>query len=149
MLLEHYIESHRVLRYDPQTGLSEELNRTELPDSSTIAFGFFSDSACGLWGVYASARGPILFHGTRRFQLAEPSTEIELFPGKEENRFGLRQGGVVQAECSYKRARPSEWGFDSWSAEEESADFFLWLKTQFSTDDFIERFTTAENVGGE
>lgn len=149
MLLEHYIEAPRLLRYDPHTGLSTEQPRAELADSNPTTAGFFADSTCGLWGVYASPHGPILFHGTRRFELAEPSTAIELVPGQGENRFSLRQGGTVRAECSYKRAAREDWGFDSWSAEEESADFFLWLKNQFGTTDFIERFTTSSDVSGD
>lgn len=149
MLLEHYIESPRLLRYDPHTGLSQEQPRAELAETNPTSAGFFADSTCGLWGVYASPRGPVLFHGTRRFELAEPSTSIDLVPGQVENRFSLRQGGVIQAECSYKRAPRTDWGFDSWSAEEESADFFLWLKSQFGTADFIERFTTSNDVSGD
>lgn len=145
MLLEHFIEPKRVLRYDPQTGMSDELDPTEVPDSSALAFGFFADSQYGLWGVYASPSGPVLFHGTRRFPLTEPSTKIDLDPGNEENRFSLRQGGVVRAECRYRRPDRSQWGFDSWSTEEESADFFLWLKNQFLTDDFVVRFTRPQD----
>ena len=149
MLLEHYVESPRRLRF-AETGLSaEEQRRAELADSNPTTAGFFADSTCGLWGVYASPRGPILFHGTRRFELAEPSTAIELVPGQVENRFTLRQAGVVRAECSYKRPSRADWGFDSWSAEEESADFFLWLKSQFGTGHFVERFTASSDVPGE
>lgn len=143
MLLEHHIEAARLLHYDPRTGLSSEQPRAELADSNPTTAGFFADSTCGLWGVYASPRGPILFHGTRRFELAEPSTAIELVPGQAENWFSLRQAGAIRAECLYKRAQRADWGFDSSSAEEESADFFLWLRTQLGTSDFMERFTTS------
>lgn len=141
MLLRHYLDARRVLRYDAQTGLFDEFSREQLADGTAMAFGFFADSQCGLWGVYASPAGPMLFHGTRRFPLMESSTSIELAPGKEENRFGLRQGGLLRAECKYKRPAASEWGFDSWSGDEESADFFLWLRNQVETDDFFRRYT--------
>lgn len=149
MLLEHYIDAPRLLHYDARTGLSSEQPRAESADSNLATAGFFADSTCGLWGVYASPRGPILFHGTRRFELAEPSTAIELVPGQAENRFSLRQGGAIRAECLYKRARRADWAFDSWSAEEESADFFLWLKTRLGTSEFMERFTTSSDLSGD
>ncbi len=139
MLLQHYSDGYRVLRYDPQTGLSQEV--AGLAKEHPTGFGFFADSKCGVWGVYASPEGPILFHGTRRYRLNEPSTILKLVRGNDESHFGIHQGGVLRAECWYTRASPSDWGYDNWSAEEESADFFMWIKNRASSSDFLAHYT--------
>lgn len=144
MVLGHYADSKRVLRYEPQTGVFEEMPA----DGSPTAFGFFTDSQCGLWGVYASPTGPVLFHGSRRFELTAPGTAIDLEQGVNENRFRLLQADVLRAECTYKRPSASDWGYDNWSAEEDSADFFLWLSHQLGTKDFVERYTRPQEAGG-
>ena len=141
MLLDHYIEASRVLRYDPETGSSEELRREQVPEGTETAFGFYTSVGDDIWGVHASPDGPILFHGRDRFRLADRSSEIELAPGERQNRFVFRQGGAARAECMYPRAKGTDWGYDSWSTEEESIDFFLWLKRQVGTPDFNVRYT--------
>ncbi len=141
MLLDHYIDAKRVLRYDPETGSREELGREQLPEGAETAFGFYTAAGDDVWGLYASPDGPILFHNAERFRLADLSSEIEVTPGERQNRFVFRQGGAVRGECAYPRAKRADWGYDSWSAEEESVDFFLWLKHQVGTPDFNVRYT--------
>lgn len=149
MLLAHYSDNQRLLRYDADSGVFDE-TRVELNvERQSTAFGFFADSTCGVCGVYASPAGPVLFHGARRFRLADAETKIELAQGAEENRFRLMQRGVIAAECTYKRPSSSEWGFDNWSADEDSADFFLWLSHQVGTEDFVRRFTRPIEIGDQ
>lgn len=147
MVLRHYADSQRMLRYDPHSGVFDELHAEARPRDSATRFGFFADSHCGLWGVYASPTGPVLFHGSRRFQLNEAGTTIDLVQGAEENRFRLLQREDLRAECTYKRPSSSEWGYDNWSADEDSADFFLWLSHQVVTEDFMRRYTRPAESG--
>lgn len=143
MLLGHYADSQRILQYDPQTGVFDELRADACAPGSGAGFGFFADSGAGLWGVYASPTGPVLFHGSRRFSLVAPGTKLEVVPGTTANHFRLLQEGVVRAECTYQRPSASEWGYDNWSADEDSVDFFLWLSHQVVTEDFVRRYTRS------
>jgi hypothetical protein len=120
VLVVGYLE-RVALSYAPLTGKHELVPHREGPNA-----GFFQSVGAGFCGVYASADGPVYFHGAAR-SVVDAHVTAEVTLGEHENRFVLRRGDHVIDDFAYPRVPRSSWGYDNWSADEESADFFMWL----------------------
>lgn len=137
-----YLRNHDVhdfiLAYSPERGQFEEKARAELGDDVSLSRGFYVNVKGVVIGVYASSRGPVLFHNNERFLLADEACRIELATGVDENQFILRWNGQEHLTIRYPRVKIKD--FDVWS-DEETVDFLLWLQQSVSQAQFFDYYT--------
>ena len=58
---------------------------------------------------------------------------------RRKHQFRARRGGKPIYELRYPRR--TDWGYDNWSADEESADWFLWFAGSAADAQFYQYFT--------
>jgi class 3 adenylate cyclase len=126
------------LSYAPLTGKHEVA-----PHRDGSSDGFFQRVGEAVFGVFTSSEGPVYFRDAERFTISA-NVSATVTPGDHESHFVLRRRDQVIDEVTYPRVSRSSWGYDNWSADEESADFFMWLASHAPTDWLRERFTSRE-----
>jgi hypothetical protein len=137
VLVVGYLE-RIALAYAPLTGKHELVPHREGPNA-----GFLQRVGSGFCGIYASPDGPVYFHDAARSAI-DVHVTAKVTLGEHENRFVLRRGDHVLDDFAYPRVPREAWGYDNWSADEESADFFMWL-ARCKTEWLEQRFTSAGN----
>jgi hypothetical protein len=138
ILLQNYHDGRRLLEYAPETGEGVEIARDTA--SPPAARGFYVSVGHDLVGVYASPAGPVFFVNRDRYSMNDSSFGVELHRGEQAHHFVARCGGKLIYEVRYPRH--TNWGHDSWSTDEESADWFMWLTSSSDGPQFY-RFLTA------
>ena len=146
VVLNHYLE-RRGLRFDVDTGELEQLS-DERPDAWKEPGGQFITVGTAVWGVVSTPTGPWLVHDSERMPLARPDLDLQVEQGETVNRFRLIETGTTRFETDYPRPARAAWGYDNWSAEEESADFFLWLAKAMKNAELVERWTAPWAFAG-
>ena len=119
--LRHHDIHKNILKYAPENGHSQELDRSELPREQELARGFYVSIDDSMVGVYPSKDGPICFYNDQRFLLADDACQLVLVTGAEENQFILRWQDKERFCITYPK--PKSVDFDPWS-DEEMVDFF-------------------------
>jgi hypothetical protein len=142
ILLQNYHRGQAVLAYDPGTGQGEEIARNAA--GAPVARGFYVNAGHDLVGVHASPAGPVFFVNLDRYSMTDPSFSVELHPGAQDHHFIARRGGKPVYEVRYPRR--TDWGYDNWSADEESADWFLWLARSAAEAQFYRFFTAPADT---
>lgn len=129
-----------ILKYDVQTGQSQELSREAMPSDVPLARAFYVRNDANVIGVYASLEGPICFYNTQRFRLADADCQVELNVGETENEFRLwwHRDAMVTVRYSPTPYR----SYDAWSATDADVDFFLWLAQSTRDDHFYKYFAS-------
>ena len=141
ILLRHYARPAQVLRYVPETGEHETIAG---PIHDLIAArGYFEVVDGKVVGAFASEDGPVFFVGGERLSMGDPGFAIEWERGEREHRFAVQWRGALRFEARY--APKTDWGWDNWSADEESADFLLWLYNSVRGDRFHDFYTLARD----
>jgi hypothetical protein len=128
-----------VLEYDDAGGTHHERPVVEVPKE--LSRGFYVNAGPDVVGVFASPRGPVFFVNDQRYPMHDPTFAVELHPGEKENLFIARHDSDPVFLVRYPRH--TNWGYDNWSAEEDSADWYLWLRNQAATERFHAFYTTA------
>ncbi|HEX2689542.1 MAG TPA: hypothetical protein VHN14_23135 [Kofleriaceae bacterium] len=135
--LKNYNSGRFVLEYDPATGKAIEVAR-DLARGAT-ARGFYVAQGHDLIGVFASPAGPVFFVNRDRYPMKDPTFGVEHQRGDREHRFIARRGGAPVYELRYPRR--TDFGQDNWTADEESADWFLWLAGSAAEPQFYSYYT--------
>lgn len=138
IFLKNYSEAKLALEYDPQTGKRMEIARELV--TAPFARGFYVRAGGDLVGVYASPAGPVFFVNGERYEMKDPAFGVEHHRGEREHQFTARCGGELIYELQYPPR--TDWGYDNWSADEESADWFLWLAGSVAEAQFYRYYTT-------
>lgn len=119
----NYDDAGRVLEYDEAVGTYRERRKAEV--TKELSRGFYVNAGKDLVGVFASPRGPVFFVNDKRYPMHDPTFAVELHPGEKENEFIARHDS--DPVFLFRYPRHTNWGYDNWSTEEESADWYLWL----------------------
>lgn len=137
MFLQNYNRGRLLLEYDPETGKGVEIARDLA--GAPVARGFYVSVGHDLVGVHASPAGPVFFVNGDRYPMKDPSFSVELRQEEQEHHVTAWSGGRAVYEVRYPRR--TDWGYDNWSADEESADWFLWLTSSSAEEQFYRFFT--------
>lgn len=140
--LKNYDNARLVLEYDPATGKAMEVAKDLAGATSR---GFYINSGHDVVGVYASPDGPIFFVNRDRYPMTDTAFGVEHHPGAKEHRFTARRGGAPVFDVAYPPR--TDWGHDNWSADEESADWFLWLAGSAKQAQFYRYYTAPLGPG--
>lgn len=119
-----------VLEYQPGTGPVRQIERASLPPD-TEDNGFYVEVGGVFVGVFASKDGPVFFHGTKEYFLADARYTTEVQKKTGENTFLLKYNNQICVEIKYPPVKYKD--YDNWS-DEISLDFFLWLDDSLSND---------------
>jgi hypothetical protein len=138
IVLRNHDRAALMLRLDRASCDYEEVPRGDFHEFS-FARGFYITIEGHVVGVFASPLGPIFFHDKARVPMADPAVSVTWLRGEREHRFALQYAGQDRFVIAYPPR--TDWGYDVWSADEDSADFLLWLYTSTTEDRFIPWFT--------
>jgi hypothetical protein len=134
--LQNYDKGRLVLEYDSATGKALEIAKDLAGATSR---GYYVNSGHDVVGVYASPDGPIFFVNRDRYPMKEPTFSVEHRHGIQEHRFTARCGGAPVLDALYPPR--TDWGYDNWTADEEAADWFLWLAGSVKQAQFYRYYT--------
>lgn len=146
IFLWQYARASKILQYDLNTGDYQELDRNQLDLPDTALWrGFYTRVNGAIFGLHASKKGPVLFNHHQHFLLTKQETRSELELGSDNNLFRVYSGDTQLVSILYPRVPESSYGFDNWTANEEDADFFMWLHNSIDKDSH--RFYTWHTLG--
>jgi hypothetical protein len=132
-------------KHDSVLSMNEEFQNLQLSDRSALigdkftSYGFFVVREEGVCGVIKSKNGPVFFAPNIRTLIKRDDFQLQISQVD-----GLRQVLVSNKnnrlfDCAY--SPPKDWGIDDWSAQESSADFFLWLKESLVDEYFFKYYS--------
>jgi hypothetical protein len=147
--VHNFVWKRWVLRYDDDTGASEEIEATgeeELED------GFYVDPGRDLGfdrpdqpatgqhvGYYDTDQGPVFFHNTQRWPLSEGTFRPDVRKSEHGYEFRLWEGDALRVEARYRGPAPGHW---NWPEDMELQDPFQWLAKHLPTPGFYARRIT-------
>ncbi len=140
-----YLTNHdvhaEVLAYDTDSGGFARHKRSDLPLGKETDRGFYTEVDGGVFGVYATAEGPVFFHDAQRTPLSKGSHGVSLRKGSKSHRFALTQGDEEVAAVWYRA--PTTVGTSPYDDDATFHDFFAWLEGSIDTDRFYAWHTSG------
>ena len=135
--IRHKSQNKKYLKYNHEIGPVAEVDSgsmTGLPYSKAC----YTILTKGFLGVVGSMTGPFLFTNEEKFDFADLSWSVNVVKGKAKNTFYLLKYDIEVLTEEY--VPPSIDVLDPWS-DEESEDFFIWLESKRTDEEFIEMWT--------
>lgn len=133
--LRHHDAADRVLMYDTLSGRNLTLPSDRVPQGRQMDRGFFVDVVGEVYGVYASPRGPVFFHGRQQIPLYNRDVNMLRRPARDGlQKFILQAPGQAPIEVRYRPHTPTH--ADPWDDDPEFSDFFAWLERSVDQDRF-------------
>jgi len=128
IVLQNYDRAGEVLVYSTQKGPVEE---KALPVNIRRDRGFYISHDGYYYGAYASEHGPVVFKGAQQWPLqrGDAKAEIDATPDGRRH-MTLRASNTVVFDITYDADKP----LVDWSEDEETVDFFGWLRTSIEKD---------------
>ena len=138
--LRHHDLFDRLLAYHPDDGDFRELLRADKPAGTRLYTGFYLTVSGHVFGVIASAKGPVFFRDHERHLLHRGKTKVEFTAGVRPgvNRFRLSDGETEIANFEY--TAPASGGTHPYD-DEEMSDFFAWLASGLSQGGLFKTYT--------
>lgn len=134
--VENFDKHDFVCEYNPTSGRYKERLRDEI-DSLELATGYYIKINDSIFGVFATAKGPVLFKNSIQILLEQGKYHMNVTKKLSKNVFCLIVDGKSEIEVEYET--PKYINYDAWS-EEEMVDFFFWL-SQKNQKKFHEYYT--------
>ncbi|NJL55411.1 hypothetical protein HC928_09660 [bacterium] len=155
--LENFYKGGQFLLYDPATGNYQEFARHALPAEKQKGggLGLYVHVAGEVIGVYSSPAGPVCVHNQDQYVLVFDEWDVQLTSDDEhdltsgQNTFLLIHQGQPAFSVTYHAHTDRSYDpfTDPWSADDESFDFFLWLKNRVRYEGFHSDYTRAWEFG--
>ncbi len=140
LYLRHHDVASRVLMYDTVGGRNLTVPSDRVPEGRKPNRGFFVDVVGRVYGVYASASGPVFFDGGKRIALHQGKVQVSRHALDDGMMlFRLEALGEDPVEVRYRPVAPT---YTHALDDEEMSDFFTWLEKGLSR----ERFYTWHTV---
>ncbi len=138
-ILQNYEKHDSVLRMDEGLQNLQLSNRSALVEDKFKSYGFFAVRDEGVCGVIKSKNGPIFFTPNSRTLINKNDFKLEINEIDGVRRVLVSNKSGQLFDSSYSPS--TDWGIDNWSAQESSADFFLWLKESLADEYFFKFYS--------